>query len=162
MILIALGANLASSIGAPAATLRAALAALGERGARAVAVSQFFVSAAWPNPLDPPFVNAVASLDTRWGPRDLLQILHATERQFGRRRDSPNAPRTLDLDLLDYEGRVVNGVLQLPHPRMAGRGFVLLPLAELVPDWRHPVTGETLAAMIDALPAAAHAYAIKG
>ena len=57
---------------------------------------------------------------------------------FGRKRSAPNAPRTLDLDLLDYEGRVENDEVELPHPRMADRRFVLEPLAEIAPDWRHP------------------------
>ncbi len=68
--------------------------------------------------------------------------------RFGRRRGSANAPRSLDLDLLDYNGLVVSGPPRLPHPRMEHRGFVLVPLAEVAPDWRHPVSGRTAKEMM--------------
>ncbi len=68
-------------------------------------------------------------------------LLHELEGSFGRKRSEPNAPRTLDLDILDYHGRIEQGPPQLPHPRMEGRAFVLLPLRDVAPDWRHPVSG---------------------
>jgi 2-amino-4-hydroxy-6-hydroxymethyldihydropteridine diphosphokinase len=143
MILIALGANLPSSAGQPAETLRAALAALAEHGVKPVRVSKFLDTVAWPDPGDPPFVNAVAEVTTKLSAPELLLLLHKIERQFGRERAVPNAPRTLDLDLLDYDGRVDDGPPMLPHPRMQARSFVLEPLAEIAPDWRHPVYGRT-------------------
>ena len=90
----------------------------------------------------PWFVNAVAAVATDLAASDLLQLLHAVEAQFGRVRGMPNAARTLDLDLLDYDGRAADGLeLTLPHPRLHQRRFVLLPLAEIAPDWRHPRLG---------------------
>jgi len=148
MILIALGANLLSSAGEPAATLQAALAALETRGADVQAVSRFYATPAWPDPNDPPFVNAVARIETALPPRELLATLHDVEIAFGRRRSERNAPRTLDLDLLDYDGRVEFGPPELPHPRMAQRGFVLIPLADVAPEWRHPVTGRNVQSLI--------------
>lgn len=148
MILIALGANLPSSAGEPAATLQAALAALETRGADVQAVSRFYATPAWPDPNDPPFVNAVARIETALPPRELLAVLHDVEIAFGRQRSERNAPRTLDLDLLDYEGRVEFGPPELPHPRMAQRGFVLIPLADVAPEWRHPVTGRNVQSLI--------------
>ncbi len=153
MILVALGANLSSPVGAPAVTLRAALDDLARYGAVPVATSQFFVTPAWPNPDEPPFVNAVARIDTILEPHALLDLLHHIENNFGRRRGAPNAPRTLDLDLLDYDGRIEDGPPRLPHPRMDRRGFVLLPLADVAPHWRHPVTGQAVTELIAALPA---------
>lgn len=143
MILIALGANLPSSAGQPAETLRAALAALTEHGVKPVRVSKFLETVAWPDPGDPPFANAVAEVTTKLSAQELLSLLHKIERQFGRARAVRNAPRTLDLDLLDYDGRVGDGPPMLPHPRVQDRSFVLEPLAEIAPDWRHPVSGRT-------------------
>ncbi|HEX3652586.1 MAG TPA: 2-amino-4-hydroxy-6-hydroxymethyldihydropteridine diphosphokinase [Rhizomicrobium sp.] len=153
MILIALGSNLSSAAGTPAETVAAALAALRANEIEPVKVSRFYRSEAWPDRSDPPFVNAVAQLDTVLPPSTLLESLHAIERLFGRTRDRRNAPRTLDLDILDYEGRVEAGPPVLPHPRMAARAFVLLPLAEIAPDWRHPVSGGRITELIAQLPA---------
>jgi 2-amino-4-hydroxy-6-hydroxymethyldihydropteridine diphosphokinase len=88
-------------------------------------------------------------------PLDLLNVLHAVEASFGRRRiagpEQKNAPRTLDLDLIDYNGLVQPGPPELPHPRMAQRAFVLLPLREVAPDWKHPKSGRSIAELIAAL-----------
>src|ERR1700744_4527703 len=137
-VLIALGANIPSAAGPPAKTLRAALAALSHAGLEPVRVSPFYETKAWPDPSDPPFLNAVAAFKTRLQPIALLTLLHEVETQFGRKRSAPNAPRELDLDLLDYDGRVEEGVLILPHPRIAQRRFVLEPLAQIAPGWGHP------------------------
>ena len=86
----------------------------------------------------------------------LLAELHAVEEAFGRVRTVPNAARLIDLDLLDFHGEIAAGGpgrATLPHPRMADRAFVLRPLADLAPDWRHPVTGPPIAALLAALPA---------
>jgi 2-amino-4-hydroxy-6-hydroxymethyldihydropteridine diphosphokinase len=152
MILIALGANLPSPAGKPSDTLNAALAALAARSITIEKQSGFYRSAAWPNPSDPPFINAVARVRTGLSPAALLTALHEVEASFGRKRAEPNAPRTLDLDILDYEGRVEQGPPVLPHPRMAGRAFVLLPLRDVAPDWRHPVSSWSISDLISALP----------
>jgi 2-amino-4-hydroxy-6-hydroxymethyldihydropteridine diphosphokinase len=152
MIVLALGSNIPSAAGPPVATLRAALLALGGAGITPVAVSRFFVTPAWPDPRDPAFVNAVACVETALAPAALLAELHRIEEQFGRTRAARNAPRTLDLDIVDYHGRVEAGPPQLPHPRMAERGFVLIPLADVAPTWRHPVLRQNLDALLAALP----------
>ena len=152
MIAIALGANLPSSAGPPADTLRAALSSLAGRGITIERVSGFYASAAWPDPSDPVYVNAAASLRTALGPSDLLRVLHAVEGSFGRERGRPNAPRPLDLDLLDYESLIQAGPPALPHPRMAERLFVLLPLRDIAPRWRHPATGTDVASLIASAP----------
>jgi 2-amino-4-hydroxy-6-hydroxymethyldihydropteridine diphosphokinase len=152
MILIALGANLPSSAGPPVATLKSALARLEERGVKILSVSSFYESPAWPDPGQPSFTNAVAVVETALQPVELLTLLHGVETDFGRLRSAPNAARTLDLDLLDYEGRVMEQGVTLPHPRMHQRSFVLAPLAEVAPGWRHPVTGQTAAELLAAIP----------
>lgn len=151
MILLGLGANLPSRAGAPAQTLRAALCELARRGIVPVATSTFVISPAWPDPRDPSFVNAVAHVTTDCNPGEALGVLHAVEAEFGRVRGARNAPRTLDLDLLDYDGLVSEEPPVLPHPRMTDRAFVLVPLAEIAPGWRHPRTGLPVRALLDAL-----------
>ncbi len=81
-----------------------------------------------------------------------MALLHRTETSFGRQRAKKNAPRTLDLDLIDYDGRVEEGPPVLPHPRLADRAFVLVPLADIAPDWRHPKSGQSIAELIAVLP----------
>lgn len=152
MILIALGSNLPSSAGTPLDTVKEALTALNTNGVRPVKVSKFYVTEAWPNPAEPAFVNAVAAVETTFSPVALLRVLHQIERAFGRERQARNAPRTLDLDLLDYEGRIEPGPPVLPHPAIQSRAFVLVPLREIVPEWRHPMTGKTPSEMIALLP----------
>jgi len=150
-VLIALGANIPSAAGPPAKTLRAALRALEQAGLAPIGVSPFYETEAWPDPGDPPFLNAVAAFKTRLQPFALLTLLHEVETRFGRKRSALNAPRSLDLDLLDYDGRVEGGAVMLPHPRLAERRFVLEPLAAVAPGWRHPVSGMTVEAMLKAL-----------
>jgi len=150
MIAIALGANLSSHAGAPRDTMLAALDALTVSGIRIAALSPFYASDAWPDPTDPPFVNAVAIVETELSPAELMKRLHEVETSFGRKRSKKNAPRTLDLDLIDYDSRVEDGPPVLPHPRMADRAFVLAPLADVAPGWRHPGTGETVGRLLAA------------
>lgn len=151
MILIALGSNLPSRVGTPSETLRAALAELAREDVRVVAVSSFYKTPAWPDPSDPSFVNAVARIETTLSPSSLIALLHDVERAFGRERGTRNAPRTLDLDLLDYDGRIEGGPPVLPHPRVESRGFVLVPLRDVAPGWKHPVSGHGVDASIAAL-----------
>ncbi len=153
MILVALGANLPSPAGPPPITLARALGSLKRRGIHPEQVSAFYRTPAWPDPDDPPFVNAVAAVRGDLAPAELLRALHEVEEEFGRVRLQRNAPRTLDLDLLDYDGRVEIGPPALPHPRIAERAFVLVPLLDVAPDWHHPQTGHSAAELLKAIPA---------
>jgi 2-amino-4-hydroxy-6-hydroxymethyldihydropteridine diphosphokinase len=149
---IALGANLPSRAGSPAETIRATLVELARSGVAIERVSKLYSSPAWPDPSDPPFVNAVAEVQTSLSPIRLLELLHATETAFGRTRSTRNAPRSLDLDIIDFGSRVERGPPRLPHPRVSSRAFVLVPLQDIAPEWTHPATGESLAALIASLP----------
>ncbi len=151
---IGLGANLPGPEGEPADTLRAALVALaGLPDSELRAASRLYES----EPVDasgPTYSNQVAVVRTGLSPEALLDALQAIEQRFGRERSSRNAPRTLDLDLLLVDDRVVaTPGLTLPHPRMHERLFVLMPLAELDPGLVIPGRGQA-AALRDALLAA--------
>ncbi len=144
--IVALGGNLALD-GAPVqAVLEAALARFPAAGLEVVARSGWWRSAAWPDPAEPPYINGVALVRTDLSSLDILDALLQIEAAGGRRRGEANAARTLDLDLI-ARGREVLDLpgLVLPHPRAAERRFVMGPLAEIAPDWRHPVSGRTAA-----------------
>ena len=155
MALVAIGANLPLPDGTPAIeTCRRAVARLGSiPGMRVAAVSSWWQSAPIPaDPASPPYINGVARLEGTVEPAALLAALHAIEDEAGRARPYPNAPRVLDLDLVDHGGRVRQGAPPvLPHPRGHLRAFVLLPLAEVAPGWVHPASGRTVEALVAAL-----------
>jgi 2-amino-4-hydroxy-6-hydroxymethyldihydropteridine diphosphokinase len=157
-IYVALGANQHSDFGPARAIVEPALAALGARGVRVLRRARIVRTPSWPRGSGPDYANLVVEVATRLSPSDLLAALHAVERSFGRVRSVANAPRTLDLDLLDYHGRVEAGPPSLPHPRLAERAFVLQPMAELDPAWRHPVTGRWIGALLADLPGDAPAF----
>lgn len=163
MIFIALGANLPSArFGPPRKTLEAALEAMAESGIRAVRRSSWYESTAVPPSDQPNFVNGVAEVETDMSPEDILDVLHAIEADFGRERRVRWAARIVDLDLLAYHDRVIGDSeregesIVVPHPRLHERRFVLVPLVELAPDWRHPVLGKTAAELLAALPPGDH------
>lgn len=156
MILIGIGANLPSeAYGSPLQTCEAALDALDNApGVRVARRSRWFESAPVPISDQPWYVNGACIVETAHDARTLLDILHDIEADFGRVRTERNAARVLDLDLLAYDEQILtdeSGMI-VPHPRMDGRAFVLLPLQDLVPGWVHPQTGVLLADMIAALP----------
>jgi len=137
-VFVGLGANLGDARAMLAQAFKE-LAALPQT--RLVAASPLYRS----GPIDaqgPDFINAVAELDTTLTPRELLYALQAIEQAHGRQRPCRNAPRTLDLDLLLYGQRLIDGPgLTVPHPRLHQRAFVLQPLADLAPDLVHPQLG---------------------
>jgi 2-amino-4-hydroxy-6-hydroxymethyldihydropteridine diphosphokinase len=157
-ILIGLGANLPSAQGGPRETLEAALKAFPDHGLTVIRLSPWYESSPVPPSDQPWFVNGVAVIGTALDPREILESLLAVERAFGRQRGERWAARTLDLDLLAYGDHVVDlpasegrPAVTVPHPRLHDRRFVLLPLKDVAPDWRHPATGETVNALIAAL-----------
>jgi 2-amino-4-hydroxy-6-hydroxymethyldihydropteridine diphosphokinase len=156
-IYIALGANQPYGGCAPLENLNLALGALETAGVRVHATSQPWRTPAWPDPADPPFTNGAAQLETDLSPSGLMELMHAVEAKLGRSRGVRNAPRTLDLDLIDFHGRVERGgegAPVLPHPRACTRAFVLLPLRQVAPYWTDPVSGHSIDALIAAIPKA--------
>ena len=159
MILIGIGSNKAHGEKTPREIVFESVMALRELG-KLSALSSLYRSDAWPDPSLPEYANAVVRFeDTSLSPEMLLESLQVIEKLFGRVRHYKNnpasryAPRTLDLDLLTYHEEIVDTSpeLTVPHPGIADRDFVLLPIAEIAPDWQHPVSGQTASAMMAAL-----------
>ncbi|HEX4183939.1 MAG TPA: 2-amino-4-hydroxy-6-hydroxymethyldihydropteridine diphosphokinase [Caulobacteraceae bacterium] len=143
-VVVALGSNLAGGFASSKALLAAALEAFEPAGLRVLKRSSWWRSRSWPNPTLPDYLNGVAIVETAMAPEETLKTLHDLEARFGRRRTEANAPRTLDLDLIAHGRSIIaKGGLVLPHPQAAERRFVMGPLAEIAPDWIHPVLGET-------------------
>lgn len=177
-VLVALGGNLAGEAGPPAAAIRAAIVAIGQRIAPVAAASPLYRTPCFPAGAGPDYVNAALRLDAGGDPAELLAALHAIETEHGRTRVQRWGMRTLDLDLVavgdavlpdegtqaawralapDLQRMRAPGELILPHPRLQDRAFVLVPLADVAPDWVHPLLGLSVRAMRDRLPAAERA-----
>lgn len=173
--LIALGSNATSSHGDPKATLTAALATIPNVAVDILAKSQIFRTPAFPPGSGADFANAAIKVETSLSEYELLHHLHSIEADFGRTRRIRWDARVLDLDLLAMGDRVLpsrNAFLRwknmsleeqmqeapdqmiLPHPRLQDRSFVLVPLAEVAPNWRHPVLGCSVQEMLAARPEA--------
>jgi 2-amino-4-hydroxy-6-hydroxymethyldihydropteridine diphosphokinase len=176
-LLVAFGANLPFEGRAPAETLWKAAEVLSEEGLTLLGLSRFYATPCFPAGAGPDYVNAAAALagGAKHDLASTLARLHAVEARFGRKRVQRWGMRTLDIDLLAVGDSVLPDAatqdrwrlmpaeaqigttpdrLILPHPRLQDRAFVLVPLADVAPDWVHPRTGLTVREMLDALPAA--------
>jgi len=151
MIIIAIGANLPGLQGEPAdETCRLAAAAVRALpGLRFHSLSQWYRTAPVPKADQPDYCNGVIRLEGKTAPEALLLALQKIETQFGRKRGEANAPRTLDLDIIDLNGaiRAVPDPI-LPHPRAHQRAFVLRPILDVAPDWRHPTLRSSVTSLL--------------
>ena len=173
LALIAVGSNRSFGQTPPEEVVNAVLTDIAQGVGVIRAQSRLYRTPAFPAGSGPDFVNAAFAVQTDLTPEALLEELHKAEMHFGRARLERWAARTLDLDLIAYENQVLPDVstfnhwagidlaeqqatapqeLILPHPRMHERAFVLVPLADVAPDWVHPVLGQSVAEMVAALP----------
>jgi 2-amino-4-hydroxy-6-hydroxymethyldihydropteridine diphosphokinase len=172
-MIIALGANQPSGNRTLKVTLGQAIQSVGEKGAVIRSVSRFFQTPCFPAGAGPDYLNAALMIEADWTPARALAILHGIEQDFGRERVQRWGQRTLDLDLIAYDDMVAPDLetyqnwrnlpvetqkmrapdqLILPHPRLQDRAFVLVPMADVAPNWQHPVTGLSVSEMLACLP----------
>jgi 2-amino-4-hydroxy-6-hydroxymethyldihydropteridine diphosphokinase len=162
-VVVALGSNMKGKWASSMAVLEAAKAHFPDVGLKVLECSSYWRSSAWPDASQLDYINAIALVETRLSPGRLLIALHSLEAIFGRVRTAPNASRVLDLDLIAYGRRVrTDAAPFLPHPRAAERRFVMGPLAEIAPAWRHPVSGERADVLAAAAQVGADAAPVEG
>jgi len=171
-ILIALGSNTSENSTDSYSLVKTALSQLKAKSIVISSISKYYLTPAFPVGAGPDFINCVASATTEMSPDDVLKTLHAIEANLGRSRSVRWGQRSIDIDLLSYEDFIrpdekvhsfwlsmslerqmadAPTELILPHPRIQDRAFVLVPLADIAPDWVHPVLGKTTQEMCDAL-----------
>ena len=181
MILVAIGGNVSSLSGSPEETIINSIVDIYQRIGSPIGTSRLYRTPAFPPGSGPDFVNAAVALQSNMSPEEILAILHDIEARYGRERQVRWGARTLDLDLIAVGTRVLPDravfdrwlaldaarqtvetppQLILPHPRMQDRAFVLVPLADVAADWRHPVLGKTIGEMLADLPSAARAEVV--
>ena len=153
MIFLGLGSNLVSNFGDRFKNIDLAINFLKEKNINLVNKSSFYESVSYPNKNDPKFINIVISIETSLKSDDLMSFLLSIEERLGRKRSKKNDPRTCDIDILDFNGKIINKkyskfTLNIPHKKMIERDFVLYPLKEICPDWRHPKTNDSIDILI--------------
>ena len=125
--------------------------ALTNRGIKILKSSSFYESLSWPDPKKPKFLNIVLEIETTIHPISLLKICKKIEKSLGRKISTINSPRICDIDILDYGNKVMNNGINLPHPRMHQRNFVLIPLFEIRKKWLHPKSKNHIKTLISKL-----------
>ena len=147
---LAIGSNLGNKI----TNIHIALSELKKNKIKIKKVSSHYLSKSWPNPLMPSFINIVIEIETILTPLELLKICNNIELKLGRVRLKKNAPRTCDIDIIDYDKKILNinsDKLIIPHPEMTKRNFVLLPLFEINRSWKHPESKVNIVNLINSL-----------
>jgi 2-amino-4-hydroxy-6-hydroxymethyldihydropteridine diphosphokinase len=156
MILLSLGSNLPSKFGDSKKTLLKCYEFFNNSDVKILKKSSFYESVAIPNKTDPKFINSVISIETKFSPEELIKYILSVEEKFDRKRAQVNAPRTCDIDIVDFNGEVINILnknisLEIPHPRLEKRSFVLYPIREIDRNWKSPLSGKYIDQLIENL-----------
>ena len=134
-IFLAIGSNLGNRL----TNIEKAKSLLLENNINFISVSNYYETPSWPDPKNPKFINIVLKITYEDGPDNLLDLCKIVETKLGRKKSPKNSPRVCDIDIIDFDGLVINNKINLPHPRMHERNFVLFPLFEIEKDWFHPI-----------------------
>ena len=156
MIIISLGSNLPSRFGDRFTNIELAISFLEKNGIQIVKKSSFYETPSYPDQNNPKFINMCISVKTNLPPVDLLSVLIFIEEKLERKRDKKNDPRTCDMDIIDFNSKIINVKykdfnLEIPHNRLEFRNFVLFPLKEICPKWKHPKSKVSVRALIEKL-----------
>ena len=157
MILLGLGSNLSSSFGDRFENIDLAVSFLNGYGIQVKKKSSYYESLSYPNKKNPKFINIMVEVDTHLPPEDLASVLIYIEETLERKRMRKNDPRTCDIDIIDYNNKILNfkyrgSDFTVPHTKLIYRNFVLFPLHEISPEWKHPKTKELISVLIEKLP----------
>jgi 2-amino-4-hydroxy-6-hydroxymethyldihydropteridine diphosphokinase len=158
MILLSLGSNLPSKYGDSKNTILKCYEFFNNNDIKILKKSSFYETFAIPNKSDPKFVNSVISVETKFSAEELIKYILKVEEKFDRKREQINAPRTCDIDILDFNGQIINIFnknisLEIPHPRLEQRSFVLYPIREIDKNWKSPLSGKKIDQLIENLDA---------
>ena len=158
MILLSLGSNLPSKFGDSKNTILKCYEFFNNSDIKILKKSSFYESIAIPNKLDPKFINSVISVETKFSAEELIKYILNVEEKFDRKREQINAPRTCDIDIVDFNGEIINIFnknisLEIPHPRLEQRSFVLYPIREIDKNWKSPLSGKKIDQLIENLDA---------
>ena len=157
MLLLGLGSNLSSSFGDRFDNLDLAASYLETYKIKIIKRSSFYETPSYPDTKNPKFINIVVEASTYLPPEDLASVLIFVEGKLERKRIKKNEPRTCDIDIIDYNGKVIeftykNLIFKAPHEKLIHRNFVLFPLQEIAPKWIHPKTKDSIDVLINKLP----------
>ena len=157
MFLLGLGSNLSSSFGDRFENLNLASSYLEAYKIKIIKRSSFYETPSYPDIKNPKFINIVVEVSTSLPPEDLASVLIFIEEKMERKRIKKNEPRTCDIDIIDYNGKVMeftykNLIFKVPHEKLIYRNFVLFPLQEVAPKWAHPKTKDSIDVLINKLP----------
>ena len=156
MLLLGLGSNLSSSFGNRFKNIDMAISYLQQYEIRIVNRSSFYETPSYPDLKNPKFINVIVDVATHLPPEDLASVLIFVEEILERKRNQKNEPRTCDIDIIDYNGKIMdfnykNKIFKVPHEKLVYRNFVLLPLQEIAPNWIHPKTKDSIDVLINKL-----------